>query len=200
MKMTNTKSHAQREMDVLIETTPDAIIAPFKEEILAICEAFGKSGQSGGSAPYVASALSQAIEKLCLQKAIAPLTGNDDEWVDMSEYYNKGDVLFQNKRDFRVFKDETGKSFFVEAIIFEGDIGGAFNGSAETAGGETIRSGQRIKSFPFTPKTFCVDVIDHRFAEDKVMPDPDGDWWTHTIKDESQLQEVFEYYDKMEAK
>ena len=69
--MTNTQSHAKRELDILIKTTPDAIIRHFIPEILALCEVFGNSGQSGGSAPYTAGALTDAIKKLCLQQPTA---------------------------------------------------------------------------------------------------------------------------------
>ena len=48
--MTNTQKFAQKELDILAATVPDAIVTPFAKEILALCEAFGNSGQSGGSA------------------------------------------------------------------------------------------------------------------------------------------------------
>jgi len=52
--------HVQQEMALL----PDnAIIKPFAKEIEALVAKFNISGQSGGSAPYTAGALSQAIEK-----------------------------------------------------------------------------------------------------------------------------------------
>jgi hypothetical protein len=60
--MTNTQKFAQQELDILAATVPDAIVTPFAKEILALCEAFGNSGQSGGSAPYTASAISQAVK------------------------------------------------------------------------------------------------------------------------------------------
>ena len=31
----------------------------------------------------------------------------------------------------------------------------------------------------------------------ETTPDVNGDWWTHSIKDEAQLKEAFEYYDKL---
>ena len=77
--MTNTQSHAQVEFDILSNTTPDAIALEFKDEILALCEKFGKSGQSGGSAPYTAAIISSVVKKLCTFQTIAPLTGEDDE-------------------------------------------------------------------------------------------------------------------------
>ena len=197
--MTNSKSHAKRELEILEKTTPDAIVIPFKNEILALCEAFSKSGQSGGSAPFTVTAISQALKKLMMFETLAPLTGEDSEWVDMSEY-NDGKSMFQNNRDSRVFKNgKDGQPYFIEAIVFDGDIGGRFTGNGSVShNGENIGSTQYIKEFPFTPKTFYVDVIDHRWADkEEKMPDENGDWWTHSIKDEKQLNEVFEYYDKL---
>lgn len=198
--MTNTQSHAKRELEILVKTTPDAIIAPFTNELLALCEAFGKSGQSGGSAPYTAKVLSMAVETLCLQNPICPITGVDEEWNDVTEI-NDGKPLFQNNRDSRVFKNgKDGQAYFIEAIVFDGDIGGRFTGneSVNDIDGCNIGSTQYIKSFPFEPKTFYVDVIDHRWKDkEETTPDANGDWWTHSLKDETQLKEVFEYYDKL---
>lgn len=195
--MINLKLHAKRELELLEKTTPDAIIIPFKNEILALCEAFGKSGQSGGSAPFTATAISQAVKKLMMFETLAPLTGEDSEWEDISEYSN-GESIFQNNRDSRVFKNgKDGQAYFIEAIVFDGDIGGRFTGSV-THNGENISSSQYIKEFPFIPKTFYVDVIDHRWVDKEgKTPDENGDWWTHSIKDENQLNKVFEYYDKL---
>lgn len=194
-----TKSHAKRELDLLEKTNPGTIVTPFKNEILALCKAFSESGQSGGSAPFVANAISQAVRKLMMLETIAPLTGEDSEWVNMSKY-NDGEPIFQNNRDSRVFKNEKdGKAYFIDAIVFDGDIGGRFTGNGSvTHNGEKIGSAQYIKGFPFTPKTFYVDVIDRRWSDkEEKIPDENGDWWTHTIKDEKQLDVVFEYYDKL---
>ena len=83
--MTNTQKFAQQELDILAATVPDAIVTPFAKEILALCEAFGNSGQSGGSAPYTASAISQAVKKLLLQEPICDVTGHENEWGDEEE-------------------------------------------------------------------------------------------------------------------
>jgi len=197
--MTNSKLHAKRELELLEKITPDAIVIPFKNEILALCEAFGKSGQSGGSAPFTATAISQAVKKLMMFETLAPLTGEDGEWLDMSEY-NDDKSIFQNIRDSRVFKNgEDGQAYFIEAIVFDGNVGGRFTGNGSvTHNGENIGSAQYIKEFPLTPKTFYVDVIDHRWLDkNEKTPDENGDWWTHSIKDEKQLNEVFKYYDKL---
>lgn len=197
--MTNSELHAKGELEILAKTTPDALVLPFTNEILALCAAFGSSGQSGGSAPYVANAISQALKRLMMFETLAPLTGEDSEWIDVGNS-NNGEVTFQNTRDSRVFKDgKDGRAYFIDAIVFDGDIGGRFTGSGSVTYDEgTIGSTQYIKEFPFYPKTFYVDVIDHRFFDkEEKTPDIKGDWWAHSIKDEKQLDEVFEYYDTL---
>ena len=198
--MTHTQSHANRELEILAKTVPDALIAPFKNEILALCKAFGSSGQSGGSAPFTAEAISQAVKALMMYQTIAPLTGEDSEWVDVTDI-NDGEPMYQNNRDSRVFKDgKDGKAYFIDAIVFDGNLGGRFTGNAVSCNGETIGSMQYIKEFPFKPKTFYVDVIDYRWKDKKeTTPDINGDWWTHSTKDEKQLDEVFEYYDRLKS-
>lgn len=186
--MSNTQSHAKRELAILLKTTPDAIIRDFIPEILAVCEAFGNSGQSGGSAPYTASALSQAIKKLCLHQTIAPLTGEDDEWNDVGETLNKGEKndVYQNNRLSSVFK-ENGKAYYLDAITWKTQTSSTYHGKAKTESGEEITSRQYIKSFPFKPQEFTIDVIEKEVSKDN---------WEFTIKDEKDLEKVWEVYDK----
>jgi len=198
--MNNSSSHAKRELEILSKSTPDAIITPFAKEIIALCEKFGNSGQSGGSAPYTASAISMAVKKLMMFETIAPLTGEEDEWHDVSMRSNEV-IMFQNSRDSRVFKDGVeGKAYFIEAIVFNGDIGGNFTGSGVASNSKEygeISSLQYIKAFPFKPKTFYIDVHDYRWADkSETKLDVNGDWWTHSVINKSQLKEVFEYYEK----
>jgi hypothetical protein len=196
--MTNTQLHAKKELEILVAnaTDPDnrPIIEEFIPEILAICEKFGKSGQSGGSAPYTAEALSQAIEKLCLQETIAPLTGAESEWCDVSE---NGDGLYQNNRESGVFKNgKEGKAYYIDAVLKRTESGSCWNGSFWMSK-EDYLTGNRdlmipnrvyIKSFPFTPKTFYIDVIEEEVAKDD---------WEMYLKDTKQLEELYNYYDKI---
>src|SRR5690554_4593318 len=118
--MTNTQKFAKQELDILAATVPDAIVTPFAKEILALCEAFGKSGQSGGSAPYTVSAISQAVKKLCLQEPICDVTGHENEWVDVSEM-SDGETLWQNSRCSGLFKYPDEKCSYVDAIVWQGE-------------------------------------------------------------------------------
>lgn len=183
--MSKTKTHAENELDILINTTPDAIIRDFVPEIVAICEAFGKSGQSGGSAPYTARAIAQAIEKLCLHKTIAPLTGEDAEWSDRLGATDLSPVC-QNIRNGAVFK-ENGKAYYLDAITWKTQRGSTWSGTAYLKNGQGITSRQFVKSFPFTPETFVIDVVEEEIAKDD---------WKFTVKNEDDLKEVFEYYNK----
>lgn len=78
--MTDTWKHAARELGILMSNSPDDFIGDFIPEILALCEAFGKSGQSSFSSPFTAAVLVETVRKLCLHQPITPLTGADDEW------------------------------------------------------------------------------------------------------------------------
>lgn len=192
--MTNTQSFAAKEFDILTATHLDPndrpIIEEFREEILALCEKFGQSGQSGGSAPYTASAISQAVKKLCLQQPIAPITGTDDEWM---EPFSGG--VFQNTRCSALFKGLDGKPYYLNAIVWQGeDQYDTFSGTLDG-----ICSRQYIQEFPFTPKTFYVNVYRVPYIEgvhkaSDAVSCGSGDF-VYFIKDKSKLDEVFAYYD-----
>jgi len=197
--MSKTKSFAERELEILVNSNTDPdnrpIIEEFIPEILALCDKFGKSGQSGGSAPYTANALSQAIKKLCLQEPIAPITGEDDEWNDVSSYCN-GELMYQNKRCSAIFKDgKDGDAYYIDAIIKRTPNGTTWHGSFWKSKADYLKGNKDlminprgyIKSFPFTPKTFYIDVLEEEVAKD--------DWETW-LKNPSDLDVVWEYYQK----
>jgi hypothetical protein len=213
--MTNTQSHAQVELDILSKSVPDALILEFRDEILALCEKFGKSGQSGGSAPYVAGALSSAVNKLCLQQTIAPITGDDSEWG--SPFDDDGTV--QNKRCYALFKQADGQCYYIDAIVWCADTPGESGNNWDNFSGSVngITSRQYIKEFPFTPKTFYINVtrekLPHDWTEEPFYQEKDyylteefeitgvkkwlvGDKYRYVIKDMKQLDEVWEYYQK----
>lgn len=199
MGKSNTAKFAERELDILVKSSPDPnnrpIIEEFIPEILALVDKFGHSGQSGGSAPFVASALSSAIKSLCLQKPICDITGIDEEWVDVSSYGGSPD--YQNIRCSALFKNgSNGKPYYLDAIIWKGDRShDTFSGTVQG-----IRSRQSIKSFPWKPKTFYIDVIrvpydSKKHSRKESVTCGDGDY-VYFIKDINQIQEVFEYYDR----
>ncbi len=201
--MTNTQKFAKRELDIFATTVPDSIVTPFKKEILSLCEAFGKSGQSGGSAPYTASAISRVIKKLLLQEPICDVTGHEDEWVDVSEYMNE--MVWQNSRCLGLFKNVNGKCSYNNAIVWKGEEDyDTFTGRVyfDDKYFELVGSSQFVK-FPFKPKTFYIDVIriptTKKESESRnlhYIEDGFGKCYHTIIKDVKQLEEVFKYYDK----
>jgi len=183
-----TASHAERELEILIKTVKNPIIAPFKDELISLCDRFGESGQSGGSAPFTASALAHAVKTLCMQQPICDITGIKEEWNNVAEM-NEGKVLYQNNRCSAVFMEENGRAYYVDAVVFKNQNGCTFTsgGGVSMPDGTKLGSGHYIKKFPFKPKTFYIDVID---VETKK------DWWESSVKNATQLKAVFKYYDR----
>jgi hypothetical protein len=216
--MTNTQSFAARELDILSKTwdrsNPDEepVILEFTPEILALCERFGNSGQSGGSAPFVAGAICHALKKLLLQKPIAPITGIDDEWFSPTEQ------VLQNNRCSAMFKDadiQDGDPYYLDAIIWKGDTEGESGNDWDTFTGTVagITSRQFIKGFPFIPKKFYIDVTreelpaDHteepfyevEYYDQKIYEATGVKEWVkekyrYKIKNPKQLEKVWKYY------
>lgn len=145
--MSNLLKHAERELKLIGYDGKDEYDKMAKEAILQLIETFAKQGHSGFSAPYVA----KMFHKLANYEVLSPLTGNDDEWNDVSDMSGDRKTLFQNNRDSRVFKNDDG-AFFTEAIVWQDDVYHFSNKD----------SNRYIKSFPFTPKTFYVKVDKER--------------------------------------
>jgi hypothetical protein len=202
--MTNTQSFAKQELDILAATVPDAIILPFTKEILALCEAFGKSGQSGGSAPYTATAISKAVKNLMLQQPIADVIGIEKEWVNITEM-NGGETMWQNSRCSGLFKYPNGDCSYVYAIVWKGkEEWDTFTGRVyvDDKDFELIGSSQIVK-FPFKPKTFYIDVVRVPISKEEAesrnlhyIEDGFGDCYYTILKDPKQLEKVFDYYIK----
>lgn len=163
----------------------DGMIGKSVQELLDV---FSKQGHSGFSAQYVAN----IFRRLVSSETLTPLTGEDNEWVDVTE--EMGKKIFQNNRCSAVFKEEDGKAYYLNAIVWQGeDSNDTFTGAIDD-----IRSRQYF-DFPFVQKTFYVDVmkLDYDKSGDKdYFTDKDGRKYVYTIKDRKQLDEVFEYYNK----
>ena len=197
MTKSNTRIKAEREFDILTKAHTDPenrpIIEPFRDEILALVDAFGNSGQSGGSAPFTAGAISGAVKKLCMHDPIGPITGIEEEWGESLAPDGVGPM--QNNRCSAVFKRDDGSCDYLNAIVWSGeDEWDTFSGCIEG-----VKSSQVLKGFPFVPKTFYVDVTREKYDKAKHGEDAEvsgcssGDF-VYSIKDRSQLEEVWEYY------
>ena len=82
--------------------------------VLELLKTFEDQGHSGFSAPWCIGLFS----RLAKFKPLNPLTGADDEWIEVSTN------LYQNKRYSAVFKEgNDGKAYNIEGKIFSNDGG-----------------------------------------------------------------------------
>ena len=111
------------------------------DHIITMVNAFADEGHSGFSAGYALSIL----KKLLAYEPLTPLTGEDDEWVEVM------DGVFQNKRCSRVFKQADrfdGQAYDINGKVFVEENGAAFTSSDS-----------RVPvTFPYEPKTEYVKV------------------------------------------
>jgi len=181
----NLKDFAQKEINLVVREAKrkgdTAIIEDFVPEILNLIEKFGNSGQSGGSAPYTAGAITQTLKKLLMFQPIAPIMNEKDEW------FAPFDGVWQNKRCYALFKEsENSDPYYLDAIIWKNQHGHTYTGSALLEG-KKILSRQYVKEFPFEPKSFTIDVNEKEVSKDD---------WEFYVKDPKQLEEVFKFYKK----
>lgn len=121
--------------------------------VMKLLEVFVDEGHSGSSASYAIS----VFEKLAKFEPLVPLTGENWEWVDVSERGGRdGGVLWQNKRCGHVFKDANG-AYDIEGIIFydwyTNDVGERYKSYF------TSRDSRVSVTFPYVPKREYREVI-----------------------------------------
>lgn len=100
------------------------------QSVAELLKVFSKQGHSGASAPFVAS----LFYRLVRGEVLSPLTGEPQEWIDVSESYD-GKPTFQNKRCFSIFaEDNHGKNAYnVQGRIFTNVKGASFSCSAHSS-------------------------------------------------------------------
>lgn len=207
-------SKADYELDRLIKRAEEKggtpIIKEFVPEVKALVKKFADSGQSGGSAPFTTSVILNVIEKLLKQEPLGGVENTEDEWNSLSTFGDKEG--YQNNRLSSVFKEgKDGRPYYLNAIVFRspGKNYTFTSGSVDLPGlagdkiGGKIGSSQYIKSFPFEPKTFVIDVDEKEYRKLKdgtLVEEEGGGWWESWVKDPKQLDEVWEYYDRKKTK
>ena len=90
----------------------DEMQAMLCEHVLELLTVFSNEGHSGSTAPYTID----LFQRLAMFKPIAPLTGEDWEWTEVSE--TMGSKCWQNKRCSSVFKDENGECYDIDGKVF----------------------------------------------------------------------------------
>lgn len=114
------KEKAKYELDLILKQCEDEEGRKMQEainkDILDLVEMFANQRHSGFSANYTINILT----KLLKQSFITPLTGNDDEWIEVT------DGVYQNKREGRIFKQDDrfdGKPYYIDGKAFSDDGG-----------------------------------------------------------------------------
>ncbi len=181
----NLSSHADHEM-ALCWPEVDDMQDMMKQDIRELVAVFAAQGHSGFSAGYALN----CAKKLMAFDLLKPLTDEDYEWSDAISDCG----TLQNKRLSAVFKNADGTCHYLDAITWQGEGDwDAFHGTVED-----ITSRQNI-TFPFVPKTFYIDVKRETYDAQKhgedasVYEGDDGDY-VYSIKDRSQLEQVWEHY------
>lgn len=103
--------YAESELDRVLPEDEDEYNGMMRKHLLHMVKEFADEGHSGFSANYALSCL----KKLLDFKPLSPLTGEDDEWGDVSEV--SGYTLYQNKRCYSVFKDKDG-AYDIDGKVF----------------------------------------------------------------------------------
>ena len=133
-------AHAKKEMDRMWPESDD-MQDMAKANVLELLEVFEKQGHSGYSAAYVLN----LFQTLAHQKPIKPLTGEDDEWMEV------GPNTYQNIRCRSVFKKgKNGTAYWLDGNIFRDQNGCTFTNEYS-----------RVKvEFPWTmPESKVIDVF-----------------------------------------
>jgi hypothetical protein len=81
------------------------------EDVLRLLDVFAEAGHSGSTAPYAINLFS----RLAKFEPIAPLTGDDSEWIEVDQ------DVYQNRRMSSVFKQPdrfNGQAYWIEGVIF----------------------------------------------------------------------------------
>lgn len=127
------------------------------KNILELINVFSNQHHSGFTATYVIGIL----QRLLHYKPLTPLTGEDDEWEDVTSY-GYDTPTFQNKRCSAVFKDDRG-AYWVEGKIFSSDLGHTWYTNSDSCVPVT---------FPFNvPDKSEVVVIDNKEDREEILDD-----------------------------
>jgi hypothetical protein len=96
----------------MTEDSPDEMNVAMRKHILHMMQEFANEGHSGFSAGYAIGILTKLLDF----KPLTPLTGEDDEWVNVRGY--GVDAHYQNKRRSSVFKDANGEVYDIDGKVF----------------------------------------------------------------------------------
>jgi hypothetical protein len=104
----NLKTHAINEFNYLGWPGEDEIQKMVCDDVLELLQVFSEQGHSESSALYILN----IFDKVARFGLLSPLTGNDDEWMEVSN------GVWQNKRCYSVFKTEERGTYWIDGKVF----------------------------------------------------------------------------------
>ena len=105
--------YAESELDRIGMIDDGDMNGMMRKHLIHMVNEFAEEGHSGFSANYAL----QCLHKLLKFKPLSPLTGEDDEWTEVSQI--SGYPHFQNKRYGSVFKDgKDGNAYDIDGKVF----------------------------------------------------------------------------------
>lgn len=134
--MGSLEDHARFELRKQLALPDDDYDRMIADAVVELIQTFAAQGHSGMSASFCR----QYFDRLARFEPIGPLTGEADEWVEVS------DGVFQNRRCSRVFRDETG-AYDIEGRIFRDPDGSCW----------TNLDSRVYVDFPYSPTSEYVD-------------------------------------------
>ncbi len=131
------------------------------KHVLKLLDVFDGEGHSGSSAPYTINLFS----KLAAFEPVAPITGEDWEWVEVST------GVYQNKRCSHVFKQAdrfNGQAYDIDGKIFWEWYRSSEDGKIHKSYFTGSESCVPI-TFPYTPKREYVFVPTDEFPNESLL-------------------------------
>ena len=190
--MSELLNHYKKEIKILrkgLDQNDELIIEPYNKTIESLIKKFSEKNYTFGEAGFTINVLAQTIKAALGFQILSPLDGSKKEWGEKKEN------VYPNLRDSGVFKDEEGTAYYNKAIVWidpvnEQKFTGTVNG---------VTSFQKIKEFPFMPKSFYIEVeltdYTDEYKDDPVV-DFQGKKLVYVIKNKKDLEQVFEFYNK----
>jgi hypothetical protein len=137
--MSNLELHAKKEMEIAGLFDKDSDYGGMLgDAVMKMIKVFADEGHSGFSAGMAIN----IFEKVARFEPLTPLTGADDEWMEV------GEGVLQNVRCSHVFKKDS-QAYDIEGRIFREPDGGCY----------TSFDSRVNVTFPYTPKREYVDVL-----------------------------------------
>jgi len=196
LRESNLYRYAEFELDEFFAHDPedtefdDRYNDAVKRDVLELIATFSNQGHSGYSAGYILNIFS----KLASWKPITSILNVTEQWNDVTECMD-GKTMFQHKKLSSLFKDgENGEPYYLDAITKRLPNGScwcgplfmtkkdALEGNVESC----ITSAAYVKTWPFVPKTFYINVEEYEITKDDFVMYP---------VNPDQFEEVLQYYD-----